>query len=153
ASVACAANVSAGGSGTSQSIVAGGFAEETIGLNNRLWVKGALRADGSSAFGTAFKGAIYPKASVSWLVTREPFLPRVPGSSLRLRAAYGASGVLPPPNETLSIVSLTQVPVAAGGTQPAASVPVFGNRDLKPERTQEFEFGADLSVFRERIQL
>ena len=43
-----------------------------------LFLTAALRTDQNSAFGTNFQRVVYPKASVSWLLSDESFFPRVP---------------------------------------------------------------------------
>lgn len=134
-------------------IVTGGYVEETLGLNDRLFVTGGLRADGGSAFGQSFKTAAYPKASMSWLVSQEPWVPRIPGvSSLRLRAAYGASGVQPGPADALATVTLAPASVD-GGTMSGGILGALGNPHLKPEKQTEFEGGADLEAMDRRVQL
>src|SRR5205814_186151 len=71
-------------------VVVGSFAEEEVGWRERLFVTAAMRADGSSTFGKNLRSTVYPKYSVSWLTSQEPFFPRSPLlSSLRLRAALG----------------------------------------------------------------
>lgn len=132
-----------------QSVVAGAYAEQTFGLDDRLFLAGALRADGGSAFGRDFRTAIYPKASVSWiaLAQRTGLM-----NSARLRAAYGASGVQPAPTASLPLVTVTPAfvdGVAASGARLSA----IGNPDLRPERQSELEVGADLDLLRERVHL
>jgi outer membrane receptor for ferrienterochelin and colicin len=51
----------------------GTFVEQELGFKERLFVTGALRFDDNSAFGKNFDATVYPKASVSWLVSEEPF--------------------------------------------------------------------------------
>jgi hypothetical protein len=57
---------------------------------------GGVRADDASSIGKDYDLTLFPKASVSWLVSDEGFFPT--GSFLnlfRLRAAYGESGSIP----------------------------------------------------------
>ena len=51
----------------------GVFAEEEVNYRGRLFLTGALRFDDHSAFGGQFNWVTYPKASVSWLVSDEPW--------------------------------------------------------------------------------
>ncbi len=138
---------------TVESIVAGAYAEQTFGLNNRLFLTGAARIDGASAFGTAFKSAVYPKGSASWLISDEPFMPHVPGlNTLRLRAAYGASGVQPGSTASLPFVTLAPALVNGGATT-GAIIGALGNPHLGPERQTELEAGLDAELLRSRVQL
>jgi TonB-linked SusC/RagA family outer membrane protein len=138
---------------TDQSVVAGSYAQETMGLKQRLFLTAALRADGASSFGSNFNLALYPKASVSWLLSEEPFFPRGLGlSSLRLRAAFGASGVQP--SATAELATLQPVPgFVDAQAQSGLLQATLGNRDLRPERQQEFEGGLDLELLRGRVQV
>ena len=92
--------------GTTIQKTVGLFLEEAVGIRDRLFLTGAIRTDQNSAFGTNFQRVYYPKASVSWVMSDEDFFPHSAPvlnkvSSLRLRAAYGASGVQPGPNDAL----------------------------------------------------
>jgi TonB-dependent SusC/RagA subfamily outer membrane receptor len=128
---------------TVESVVAGAYLEETLGWRDRLYLTGAARIDGASSFGAGFHAAVYPKASFSWLVSEEPFWPAVPGvSSLRLRAAYGKSGVQPGPVAALQAETLFPAAIGSGAAT-GARLGAVGNRDLRPERQREFEGGVD----------
>src|SRR2546428_5260991 len=48
------------------------------------------------SFGKSYKAAYYPKFSVSWVVSDEPFFARLPFvSPLKLRSAWGKAGQQP----------------------------------------------------------
>src|SRR2546423_11318812 len=75
----------------------GGFAEERVGLADRLFLTGGLNAEAASAFGPDQRWQAYPRASASWLVNEEPFFGLGRRfSTLRLRLAYGETGGQPP---------------------------------------------------------
>jgi TonB-linked SusC/RagA family outer membrane protein len=138
---------------TVQNVVAGGYGEQTFGFSDRVYVTAAIRADGASSFGRNFKTAIYPKASLSWLVSEEGFFPK--GSflrSLRYRAAFGASGVQPDAQAALPRLQFVTVFVN-GATQTGAQLAALGNANLKPERVNEFETGLDADMLNGRVQL
>src|SRR2546430_11761702 len=70
---------------------------------NRLFLTGALRNDRNSAFGIKFGDILYPKVSASWVISEEPFFPQTRGlNTLRLRVAWGQSGVHPGPLDALT---------------------------------------------------
>ncbi|MCC6316129.1 MAG: SusC/RagA family TonB-linked outer membrane protein [Gemmatimonadaceae bacterium] len=138
---------------TIQSVVAGGYVEQQFSLNDRLFVTGAMRADGASTFGKNFKTAYYPKASVSWLVSSEDWFPKTKViSSFRFRSAFGSSGVQPPADAALTRLQLATVFVN-GTTGSGAQLQTLGNPDLAPERTTELEGGFDIDFFDGRIRL
>ncbi|HEX9483085.1 MAG TPA: TonB-dependent receptor plug domain-containing protein, partial [Gemmatimonadaceae bacterium] len=134
---------------TLESVVAGAFAEQSLRFADRLFLTVAVRADGGSAFGRNFRTARYPKASLSWLVAdqREGML-----NSIRLRSAFGASGVQPGSTASLALIALA--PALVDGVNVAgARLSAVGNPTLKPERQTELESGADLELANRRIRL
>ena len=139
------------GEATTESVVAGAYLEEQIGLHDRLFLTGGVRMDGSSAFGEGFGVAVYPKASISWLVSDEGFWPSIPGvSSVRFRAAFGHAGVQPGPVAALPSEKLFGAFVDGGATT-GAGLGAIGNRELKPERQRELEAGLDLELLNGRL--
>ena len=64
-----------------------------MAIKERLFVTGALRFDDNSAFGKNFDATVYPKASVSWLLSDEPFFSKGRSSTPCGSAArYGVFG-------------------------------------------------------------
>jgi TonB-linked SusC/RagA family outer membrane protein len=129
------------------------FVEEAVTINDRLFLTAALRTDQNSAFGTKFQRVFYPKGSISWIISEEPFFPQ---SSilqhLRLRLAYGASGVQPGANDALRSYDGETVNIR-GADQPAVQFDEIGNDELKPERTTELELGFEARFLGERANL
>jgi TonB-linked SusC/RagA family outer membrane protein len=143
------------GVGESTTITAtlGFFAEQSVSYKDRVYLTGAVRTDKNSAFGKQYKRIYYPKASLSYVVSDEPFFPRTSLlSSLRLRGAYGASGRQPGPNDAAFFLTSTTSNVDNVET-PGLVVSAIGNPDLKPERTAEVELGFDASLASNRVNL
>jgi TonB-linked SusC/RagA family outer membrane protein len=131
----------------------GAFFEQQVSWQERLFVTGGLRADNSSAFGTDFGTVIYPKASVAYVLSDEPFFPELGFlNQLRLRTAYGASGVRPGTTDALPFYGSTSVAIG-GSEQPGLFLSALGNLELKPERSTELEAGIDLTMFQNRANL
>jgi TonB-linked SusC/RagA family outer membrane protein len=125
----------------------GAFIEQMVGVNDRLFVTGSVRTDQNSAFGRDFNAVAYPRASVSWIASREPFFPEVDAlSTLRLRLAYGTSGVSPGTLHALRYFTSVQT-FEDGAARPGLQFHAIGNVDLEPERTTELEAGFDLELF------
>jgi len=146
-----AATVDAG-SQTIEGRSLGLYVDEEVGVKDRLFVDGALRFDGSSAFGSNFKTTTYPKASLSWLLSNEPFFHIPAINTLRLRAALGASGRRPGATDALRFFS----PVSArkdGQGVVGVTLGGLGNPDLKPERSRELEVGLDADFFDSRLSV
>jgi TonB-dependent SusC/RagA subfamily outer membrane receptor len=134
----------------------GVFGQQQAAWRERLFLTGAMRLDASSTFGEEERWQSYPKASVSYVVSEEPFF-RNSGlgarmNELRLRAAVGFAGNQPPLNAAYARESRygSTVNIDRLGLVPLASA---GNPNLKPERQREVELGADVSVFEDRIGL
>jgi TonB-linked SusC/RagA family outer membrane protein len=139
--------------GTTLTKTLGLFIDEQLAVRDRLFVGLAARTDQNSAFGTKFQRVIYPKASVSWIVSDEGFFPRMDWlGQLRLRSAYGASGVQPGPNDALKTFSGSVVNVK-GTDQPGVQNSALGNAELRPERSTELEAGFDAHMFGSRASL
>lgn len=131
----------------------GGFAQQTFGLNERLYLTGAVRVDRNSASGTLSKTIVYPKASISYLISESGFFPKGDFlNSLRLRASYGHAGQQP--GGTVAIESYAATAAMVGGTvQPAVTIFNLGDPTLKPERSVEYEAGFDANFLNSRVAL
>ncbi len=129
----------------------GGYAQQQFGLNDRLFVTGALRADDNSAFGNDFGLVYYPALSASWVVIEEPWFPQQDVlSALRLRAAYGSSGLRPGTLDAFQFFNPTAANIR-GATVPGVAVGGAGNVNLRPEKSTEVELGFDLGFFDDRL--
>jgi TonB-linked SusC/RagA family outer membrane protein len=119
------------------------YAQEQVGLNDRMFLTGAVRVDNNSAFGEDFSYAAYPKVSATWVISEEPFWKLGAINTLKLRSAFGVSGLQPDVFTALRTFSPTT------GTSDAAIVTpqLIGNSELKPERGQELEVGFEAEAF------
>jgi TonB-linked SusC/RagA family outer membrane protein len=129
----------------------GYYLQEQFAFRDRVFVTGAIRTDQNTAFGTKFQGVWYPKLQASWVISDESFFPRLDlVNSLRLRSAYGSSGVQP--GATSSLRTLGATTVSLFTDQAALQASAIGNPNLKPELTTEFEAGFDLDAWSNRIR-
>ena len=122
----------------------GFFVQQQMAWRDRVFLTGAVRVDNNSAFGKDVKLVTYPKLSGSWVVSDEPFWSLRAVDQLRLRAAYGLSGLQPAAFAALQ----TYVPSTGPLDQPIVTPQFPGNSNLKPERAQEFEAGFEASLFK-----
>jgi TonB-linked SusC/RagA family outer membrane protein len=134
--------------GTTEFRTLGTYVEEQIGLDDRLFLTGALRVDQNSAFGLDNRTATYPKISASWVALdrADRWLNQV-----RLRAAYGQSGQQPEALAALTFLSPVVVPSRTGAVGSGLVVGGLGSPTLRPERSSEIEAGFDLAAWRNRI--
>jgi TonB-dependent SusC/RagA subfamily outer membrane receptor len=135
-------------------ITVGGLVQQQLALNDRLFFSASARGDDNSAFGSDFGFIVYPAASLSWVVSEEPFFPRRFSflDNLRLRTAFGTSGLTPAFRQAQF---LSQVVSVQDETSEVAAVTVrsVGNEELKPERTTEYELGFDAGLLENRVSL
>lgn len=124
----------------------GGYVEEQLGMWDRLFLTGAVRIDAGSNFGTAYNSAVYPKASVSWLVLDQG------ATTARLRGAFGESGIQPPSGAALQLYA-PQAVLFGGAPVTSGGIVNIVNANLQPERTSEFEGGADLGFLHNRVSI
>ena len=124
----------------------GTYGEEVLGVNDRLFLTGSLRYDGSTTFGDAYHPHPYPKVGLSWIASDEPFLRNVPGlQQLRFRASYGAASRYP--TSFMKFGSQTGYAVTVEGRNQNVFERIeLANPTVRPERTRETEYGADLTL-------
>ena len=134
----------------------GAYAQQTASFGNRLFLTGALRADASSTFAEEERWQLFPKASVSYVVSEEGWFRDSPIggtlTSLRLRSALGYAGNQPSVLNAYSrfdeynFVNFDAKPGLVNNI-------TLGNPELRPERQRELEFGADVGLFADRLSL
>ncbi|MDP2859764.1 MAG: TonB-dependent receptor, partial [Bacillota bacterium] len=125
----------------------GFFVQQQVDWRNRVFVTGAVRFDDNSAFGKEFDAAVYPKLSATWVVNEEPFWNVDWVSQLRIRTAWGAAGQQPGAFDAPRLYT----PGVGYGDQPALLPGSYGNPQLKPERSEELEYGLDAGLFDGRV--
>ena len=126
---------------------AGLFIDQQFGLNDRLFLTGAIRADDNSAFGQDFDLIYYPKAGLSWIASEEEFFPRIPMvDQLRFRGAWGKSGLQPGSDDAIRTLSANAITTPGDETSSGVSIGNIGNSLLEPERSSEIEVGFDAEI-------
>lgn len=120
--------------------------EEILGLNDRLYLQAAFRADRSSVNGSPDKFYIFPKGSASYRFVSP--LPKT--DELKLRAAIGTSGNQPLYGQRDFVLSSSGLIENANSIVPSQRV---GNFGLKPEKMTEKEYGVDGAFFNHRAAL
>lgn len=138
---------------SNQQVTTGWYLQETASLNERLFLTAAVRADASSAFGGVSRTVSYPKWNGSWLISEEPFFPKMPGlNSLRLRIGYGHAGANPSFDSKFRTYNLVSG-YANGATVTTIDIRSVGNSEVLPERSVETEGGFDLGLMEDRVTM
>ncbi|CAL1516447.1 SusC/RagA family TonB-linked outer membrane protein [Chitinophaga sp. MM2321] len=135
--------------------ISGEYIQQNFKYRNQLFLTGALRLDGSSVFGENERNQLYTKLSGSYVLSGTDFWEKSSVAHwwnlLKLRAAYGESGNLTgiPAYGRFN----TYIATAFIGASSFQSSTTYTDPDVKPERQQELEVGADLAFFDNRLGL
>lgn len=126
-------------------------------LNNKYVITGTIRTDGSNRFGQYSNAKFLPNYGLSarWNLDNENFLKNSRLlSGVVLRASFGTQGNVVGAVGPELIASYQR----SGSIDPITGVPYLGIKslpypDLRWEKTYQWNFGADLSVFDRRLNL
>jgi TonB-linked SusC/RagA family outer membrane protein len=136
-------NITATENLTQERTIAAYASEELRLLDERLLVRGGLRAERSSVMGDIDKYYVFPNVSSSYRFENV----FGPGSDVKLRAAYGETGNQPTFGQKFTNLLTPQL----GGQQGIAVATAAGFPGVEPERLKEIEGGAEGSLFNERF--
>ncbi|MGE5107143.1 MAG: SusC/RagA family TonB-linked outer membrane protein [Sphingobacteriales bacterium] len=123
------------------------FIQEEASIIDAITLTAGIRFDRSSNNGDVSKYYAFPKAGVSWNITRMNFWKSSFFDNIKVRAAYGQAGNFPAYGSkftSLSISNIDGLPGSVVSTQ-------RGEAGIKPERQTEFETGIDFSIFKGRL--
>jgi TonB-linked SusC/RagA family outer membrane protein len=133
----------------------GYFAQQQLAWKNRLFLTGAVRADDNSSFGTDFDIIVYPKFSLSWVLSEEPalegFFKTLATNTFKLRSAWGQAGRSPEPYSATQTYQIIRSTISQTSTVSGLITNSYGNSSLKPERGEEFEVGFESSHLSDRL--
>lgn len=130
------------------------FARANYNYGDKYLFSTSIRRDGSSRFGPGNRWALFPSFSAGWKINSEKFMKDVKVINLlKLRASWGMSG-----NDRIGtsdyLTTFNVVNSAYGGSSQVGIYPTnIPNMNLKWETTKAYNFGFDLSLFRNRVQL
>ncbi|MGI8498852.1 MAG: SusC/RagA family TonB-linked outer membrane protein [Gemmatimonadaceae bacterium] len=130
------------------------FSRLNLGFQDKYFLTGVIRRDGSSVFGTNNKYAVFPAVSGAWRISQEPFMKDNPFSELRLRASYGLQG-----NQAITpFQSLILLGTAGDARYTFGDAIVTGvapsqnaNPNLKWEQTAQTDLAVDYGFSENRI--
>lgn len=128
--------------------------------DNKYLFSASLRGDGSSKFAPNHKWGYFPSVSVGWVVTGEKFMEGITWlNTLKLRTSYGATGNnrIATDFGWLDLLYASNYPFGANTgvsvSGQAPSTTILANPNITWERTFQFNSGADISLFRNAINL
>lgn len=118
----------------------------------------SFRADGSSKFSVDNRWAFFPSGSAAWVVSQEPFMKGLKNtiSDFKIRASWGKTGN----NNVSDFASRGQLlsngliyPFGGLVNNSAMIMSKMDNIALKWETTEQFDFGTELSLFKNKLKL
>ncbi|WP_407515754.1 SusC/RagA family TonB-linked outer membrane protein [Tamlana fucoidanivorans] len=114
--------------------------------DNRLYLSGSARVDGSSRFGKNNKYGLFYSVGAGWNISKENWMPEWSWlGNAKLRASYGTSGN----NNIGNYASLGLYGSGANyGGFPGLTPVQLSNADLSWEKIESFNIGLDLNIFR-----
>lgn len=137
------ANKNSAGSATEWNLVSF-FASANYSLDDKYFLSGTIRADGSSRFGPNNKWGYFPSVSGAWRISQESFLQDVSWvNDLKLRASWGQAG-----NQEIPDHAYETLVTKVGGV---VNTIRYGNPDIKWETTTQTDVGFDLSVLNNKL--
>lgn len=122
---------------------------------DRYMLTATFRADGSSRF-TNHKWGYFPSIAAAWSVTNEEFMQplRKVVNNLKLRTSYGVIGNQNiTPYSTLPLLSVSSFNFGSATDFTGYSVSTVATPNLTWEKTHQFDFGVDVSLWNNRIEL
>lgn len=119
------------------------------GYADKYLITASGRFDGASQLAPGNKWSFFPSTALAWRLDKEEFLQNVSWlNQLKLRAGFGITG-----NAAVSAYA-TQPPLV-GVVHPVGSGLInnasLGNPDLTWEKTAQFNYGVDFSMFNSRV--
>ncbi len=130
------------------------FARVNYAYKSKYLIAASVRADGSSRFGPDNQWGYFPSASAAWRVSEEDFLKgSALLSNLKLRASYGVTGNFNIGDFSWQggISSTVYSPNNQLGKGKAQTS--LENRALSWEKTRSYDFGIDIGLFRNRVNI
>lgn len=115
----------------------------------------SMRYDGSSVFGSANRYAYFPSGALAWVIKEEDFLKdNNTISNLKLRASVGKTGNAGiGAYSTLATLNNTRVVFGDKMLQNGVVQGRMPNSNLKWETTTQYDAGADLGLFDNRLSI
>jgi len=121
---------------------AGIFFQEDLSLDDNTYNLGfGLRNDYASAIGRDAPNIFYPNVRASVRLDKLDLFPK-DFNLVKVRAAYGRSGILPSPLDAANL----RWSAAQSGSGPGAVIGVIGNPSIEPESVGELEGGLEIEL-------
>lgn len=125
------------------------FGNLSYNYDQKYYLEGNIRRDGSSRFGINTRWGLFPSGSVAWRISKESFFPKTTVDDLKFRASYGMVGndkignfrYIVPLSTTLYSLSGKNSDFAIG-----QMINNLANPGLKWETSKQFNVGLDMTL-------
>jgi TonB-linked SusC/RagA family outer membrane protein len=132
------------------------FGNFSYNYDQKYYLEGNIRRDGSSRFGENSKWGVFPSFSVAWRLSKELFFPKNLADDLKLRLSYGEVGndkignfsYIAPIGTVLYSMSNTN-----GSFETGAAINSLANPDLKWEISKQFNIGIDMLFLDNKLNI
>jgi outer membrane receptor protein involved in Fe transport len=135
--------------------VTGTYVQQNFKFRNNFFVTGAVRRDGSSVFGRTQRNQTYSKASASYVISSTEFFNSLKIKNvvdlLKVRVAYGESGNLTGIGAYSRFNTYSSNSFLSRSALNSSSI--LANENVKPERQSEIEYGLDLGMLNNRVNV
>ena len=135
--------------------VTGTYVQQNFKFRNNFFVTGAVRRDGSSVFGRTQRNQTYSKASASYVISSTEFFNSLKLKNvvdlLKVRIAYGESGNLTGIGAYSRFNTYSSNSFLSRSALNSSSI--LANENVKPERQSEIEYGLDLGMLNNRVNV
>lgn len=140
-------------SAESEQLIFGYFGRINYDFKQKYLLSVNARYDGASNLGEAYKWGLFPGISLGWNVHKERFWSGLPENllKLKLRASYGVNGNISGLGP-YTAQGQYNVGVRYGGSA-AVQNTVIANSELQWEQSKTLDFGLDLGVFNNRVNV
>ena len=144
--LASAANPTTASSNLSEFSFSSWFSRLSYNYDERYYLSGSVRRDGSSRFGANNRYGLFWSAGASWRISEEGFMANVtPINELKLRASYGVTGNAGIGNyEHIPTFSFSNIEY---DNSPGGAPGNIGNVDLTWEQSKTVNVGVDFGLF------
>ncbi len=120
------------------------FGEVYYNYKDKYMLHASMRRDGSSIFGPGHKWGNFPSVDAGWNLERESFMSSLKFVDMfKLRASYGLLG-----NNNIDPYQYQAIISNSNGTETTNA-----NRSITWEKTRMFNAGADISLFKQKLDL
>ncbi len=131
------------------------FVRAEYGYDSKYLLSAILRRDASTRFGKNNRFGYFPALSGAWVISEEPFFNKGIIQFAKLRGSYGVSG-----NDKIQQDFQYRALLGGEAVYPfndqlvnGIAIGVPGNPDLKWETTGQTNFGLDLNMFNDHVNI